>query len=64
MTTTAMTHLANPPPTPPEKPLPADCCGGGCTVCVWDAYDDALRHYQDALAAWRARGDAASGPAG
>lgn len=48
----------DPPPTPPEKPLPADCCDGGCAVCVWEAYDEALRHYQQELAAWQARADA------
>lgn len=58
------------PPPPPEKPLPTDCCDGGCAVCVWETYDEALRHYRQALAAWEARADslargsAASDPAG
>ncbi|KAL5703686.1 hypothetical protein ACHQM5_022211 [Ranunculus cassubicifolius] len=25
-------------PPAPEKPLPGDCCGNGCTPCVWDQY--------------------------
>ncbi len=45
----------DPAPIPPEKPLPMDCCGGGCVVCVWDAYDEALRHYDARLVAWKAR---------
>lgn len=50
----------DPPPTPPEKPLPMDCCGGGCAVCVWDAYEEALQYYEAQLAAWKLRhaGDA------
>lgn len=30
---------------PPERPLPGDCCGQGCEVCVWDTYNDELRDY-------------------
>ncbi|KAG0570515.1 hypothetical protein M758_6G161700 [Ceratodon purpureus] len=30
---------------PPERPLPGDCCGQGCDVCVWDTYNDELRDY-------------------
>lgn len=59
-----MSHSIDQPPPPPEKPLPGDCCGGGCAVCVWEAYDDALRHYQAALAAWQARADASRPPCG
>jgi len=31
--------------TKPEKPLDDDCCGNGCTPCVWD-------HYYDQLSLW------------
>lgn len=37
-------------PVPPEKPLPTDCCDSGCDVCVFDAYADALKAYETALA--------------
>lgn len=52
-----MIDQTDPPPIPPEKPLPTDCCDGGCAVCVWDAYDDALRDYQAKFAEWQARRD-------
>ncbi|NCT68649.1 MAG: oxidoreductase-like protein [Rhodanobacteraceae bacterium] len=45
----------DPRPRPPDKPDPGDCCGGGCTQCVFDLYDAALDRYETALAAWRAR---------
>nr|ABK22400.1 unknown [Picea sitchensis] len=31
---------------PPEKPLPGDCCGSGCEICVWDTYFDQLQEYK------------------
>ena len=43
------------PPLPPDKPEPADCCGGGCVTCVYDAYETALERYQEKLAAWQAQ---------
>jgi hypothetical protein len=49
------TMPAEPRPLPPEKPLPTDCCGSGCAVCVNDAYDEALHEYAARLAAWRSR---------
>lgn len=45
----------DPRPIPPEKPLPTDCCGSGCSVCVNDAYQDELDDYERRLAAWLAR---------
>ncbi|WP_235893553.1 oxidoreductase-like domain-containing protein [Cognatilysobacter lacus] len=56
-----MNDQADPRPLPPEKPLPGDCCGGGCAVCVNDAYNDELDAYQARLAAWLARHPDASG---
>lgn len=32
-------------PSPPEKPLPGDCCGSGCVRCVWDVYYEELEEY-------------------
>ena len=26
-------------PEPPEEPLDTDCCGSGCTPCVFDIYN-------------------------
>ena len=46
---------SDPPPTPPEKPLPSDCCDSGCDPCVMDVYADELAQYQQALADWQAR---------
>jgi ferredoxin len=46
---------ADPPPQPPERPLPSDCCGNGCGTCVVDLYEQALERYRAALADWQAR---------
>lgn len=45
----------DPPPQPPLRPDPGDCCGGGCMTCVYDAYETALERYEAALAAWQAQ---------
>lgn len=29
-------------PEPPEKPLDSDCCGTGCTPCVFDIYEEEM----------------------
>ena len=47
--------LPDPKPVPPEKPLPSDCCGDGCAMCVNDVYEQQLEDYEAALAAWQAR---------
>jgi len=49
------TEVPDPPPSPPEQPLPSDCCGGGCMRCVFDMYDDALACYEAELLAWQQR---------
>jgi hypothetical protein len=46
-----------PKPVPPEKPLPGDCCGDGCAMCVNDVYEQQLEDYEKALAAWQARNE-------
>jgi len=52
----------DPRPEPPREPLPEECCGGGCTPCVFDRYSDALERHQESLRAWFERHPAA-GPA-
>jgi len=31
---------------PPIKPLPGDCCGNGCSPCVWDIYYEELERFE------------------
>ena len=57
-----MTPPSDPRPVPPEKPLPSDCCGGGCAVCVNDVYQDELDDYRARLAAWLMRHPETGGP--
>lgn len=42
-------------PVPPERPLPDDCCGGGCDPCIHDLHAEAMEAYARALARWEAR---------
>lgn len=51
----ASTSSADPRPLPPREPALEDCCGTGCAVCVFDAYQMALETYERKLAAWEAR---------
>jgi len=30
----------------PIKPLPNDCCGSGCSRCVYDIYRDHMKIYK------------------
>jgi len=34
-------------PTPPEKPDPNECCGSGCTPCIYDYYYDNLAKWEE-----------------
>ena len=56
--------MPDPRPVAPEKPLPGDCCGGGCAVCVNDTYEQALDDYEARLAAWLKRHPDADAPSG
>ncbi|WP_106853249.1 oxidoreductase-like domain-containing protein [Caballeronia novacaledonica] len=49
------THTDDPRPTPPERPLPEDCCQSGCHPCVFDLYQQELERHEAALRAWEAR---------
>ena len=33
----------------PEKPIPSDCCGQGCTPCVYERYAYQMEIYEDWL---------------
>ena len=55
----AMVPAADPQPQPPLEPQLEDCCGSGCVVCVFDAYEMARERYAAQLAAWQARHPAA-----
>ena len=33
-------------PEPPAKPLDSDCCGTGCTPCVFDIYDEEMLRWK------------------
>jgi hypothetical protein len=43
------------PPAKPREPLPEECCGQGCQVCVWDTYDQNLKVYEERQTAWLSR---------
>lgn len=45
----------DPRPVPPREPELEDCCGTGCVLCVFDAYQIALDNYELVLKAWQAR---------
>ncbi|ESL10169.1 oxidoreductase [Trypanosoma rangeli SC58] len=34
-------------PKRPREPAPSDCCGSGCSRCVWDVYFDELSRYEE-----------------
>jgi hypothetical protein len=42
-------------PTPPREPAPEECCGKGCTPCVFDVYAEALERYNAELEAWKVK---------
>jgi hypothetical protein len=48
------------------EPALEDCCGNGCTPCIFDIYQDAYDRYEAALEAWRGRQPPAqaAGPGG
>ncbi|HEV3009284.1 MAG TPA: oxidoreductase-like domain-containing protein [Burkholderiales bacterium] len=49
-------------PTLPREPAAEECCGEGCTPCVFDVYAEALERYKAEVEAFR-RAPEAGGPA-
>ncbi|MFA7436932.1 oxidoreductase-like domain-containing protein [Castellaniella sp.] len=45
----------DPRPVPPEEPDLNDCCGNGCTPCVFDTWVDEKRAWEKAAQDWDAR---------
>ena len=33
-------------PKPPTRPLDSECCGNGCSPCVFDVYDEEMERWQ------------------
>lgn len=33
-------------PPKPEEPLSSDCCGSGCTPCVFDIYEEDVKRWE------------------
>jgi hypothetical protein len=49
---------SDPLPQPPEPPLPGDCCGNGCSPCVWDLHAEAMDAWRRQAALERAASEA------
>ena len=39
--------ISNEMPPEPEEPLPSDCCGSGCSPCVFDIYERDLEIWRN-----------------
>jgi hypothetical protein len=39
------------PPRPPDKPPEEECCGRGCSPCIFDYYDIAMERWRKRVAA-------------
>ena len=46
---------SDPMPLPPREPELDECCGSGCSPCIFDLHDMAMERYREALRAWRER---------
>ena len=40
-------------PPRPEAPLPSDCCGSGCSPCIFELHEQELQRWWDEVAAIR-----------
>ena len=47
--------LSDAAPVPPREPEAIECCGSGCTPCVYDVYWETVERYEADLEAWQAR---------
>jgi hypothetical protein len=45
----------DPPPVPPVRPGPDECCDSGCNPCIFDLYQEELDRYRAELTAWQQR---------
>jgi hypothetical protein len=45
----------DPAPVAPVRPGSDECCRGGCAICVFDIYEDAMDRYRAQLMAWEKR---------
>ncbi|CAM5223012.1 hypothetical protein CDEF62S_01266 [Castellaniella defragrans] len=45
----------DPRPAEPVEPDLNECCGNGCTPCVFDTYAEEKRCWRDAVKAWDLR---------
>ena len=47
-------------PPPPARPVPGECCEGGCDVCVWVYYERAYERWNQQCEEMKARKTAAT----
>lgn len=52
---TGLTMTDDPRPQCPERPSPDECCGGGCTPCILEVYEDERAEYHDRMVEWLGR---------
>ncbi len=52
---TSSDRKPSPLPPPPREPDLDECCGSGCTPCVFDLYEERLERWKRRCAALRAR---------
>ncbi|MDQ3204931.1 MAG: oxidoreductase-like domain-containing protein [Pseudomonadota bacterium] len=58
----ANADATDPRPSPPERPLPSDCCESGCDRCVFTVYAEEVEAYEQALGDWSLRRAGRSSP--
>lgn len=46
---------SDPEPVPPREPEAIECCGSGCSPCVYDVYWEAVAKFEVDLEAWQVR---------